>query len=189
VLTRLACTVAVMAGMSTGPWRALAETTAHDHQTGRCLIVHSTLKMDHQLRAIAHAMWHRSPTFRRQVARLSQQTNLDTQLNVCTRPSGQWRAETQLRHGEGALRTATVRITMPNRAATIVELIAHELEHIVEQLDGVDLPRTATRSDASGVYQTHGGRFETERARRVGLIVQAEYLHPSNATACTEVQP
>ncbi len=56
-----------------------------------------------------------------------------------------------------------------------VEMIAHELEHIIEQLDEVDLAQKARRS-RSGVRATDGGRsvFETTRALHVGLRVVQE---------------
>jgi len=56
-----------------------------------------------------------------------------------------------------------------------VELIAHELEHVIEQLDGVDLAAKLRRPD-SGVFVTgEGGNvFETTRAKRVGLQVARE---------------
>jgi hypothetical protein len=56
-----------------------------------------------------------------------------------------------------------------------VELIAHELEHVIEQLDGVDLAAKLRRPN-SGVYATgdSGNLFETTRAKRVGFQVARE---------------
>jgi hypothetical protein len=58
----------------------------------------------------------------------------------------------------------------------IVELIAHEFEHILEQLDGIDLTRWIGRS---GVHRVGGGEtdrpIETQRAQRMGRIVAGEY--------------
>jgi hypothetical protein len=55
------------------------------------------------------------------------------------------------------------------------ELIAHELEHIIEQLDGVDLAARAAlpRTGVTEVGQA-GNMFETTRARRIGLKVVSE---------------
>jgi len=56
-----------------------------------------------------------------------------------------------------------------------VELIAHELEHVVEQLDGVDLRAHAGRSDSSvRALASDEMKFETVRARRVGVLVALE---------------
>ena len=55
-----------------------------------------------------------------------------------------------------------------------VLLIAHEFEHILEQLDGVDLPSMAARP-ATGVRLVSGsGHFETERAIAAGRRVADE---------------
>jgi hypothetical protein len=54
-----------------------------------------------------------------------------------------------------------------------VELVAHELEHVIEQLDRIDLPSKAALPD-SGVHSLAGNMFETTRATRVGLKVAQE---------------
>ena len=59
-------------------------------------------------------------------------------------------------------------------SADPVKLIAHEFEHILEQLDGVDLASMATRV-ATGVHMVPGsGHFETERAIAAGRQVASE---------------
>lgn len=192
MLTRIACTTAMMAALSTGASPARATTPTPADQAGTCRVVHSRLRMSPELQAIVHALWHRSPIFRRQVARVSQEVDLDITLDTWTSSAhSDWRADTLLRHEQGRLRRATVRIRFPNREHTIVELIAHELEHIVEQLDGVSLPEAARRSagPAGAVRQSVRGHFETERAHRVGLAVLAEYRRHSGAMTCVEVRP
>ena len=75
------------------------------------------------------------------------------------------------RERDGALR-AVVRIKGFDRAT---ELIAHEFEPFIEQLDGVDLKRLAAL-DTSGVRQCRcdGDAFETARAVHAGLQVARE---------------
>jgi hypothetical protein len=53
------------------------------------------------------------------------------------------------------------------------ELIAHELEHVIEQLDGIDLHALASRP-ATGVHVCADGAFETTRAVKVGRAVAGE---------------
>jgi hypothetical protein len=55
----------------------------------------------------------------------------------------------------------------------IPELIAHELEHIIEQLDGVELDVQATLP-GTGVRACVDGSFETIRATRVGTMVSRQ---------------
>ncbi len=51
--------------------------------------------------------------------------------------------------------------------------IAHEFEHILEQLDGQDLPVLARRQ-ARGVWRSVDGMIETTRATDAGRRVLAE---------------
>ena len=55
------------------------------------------------------------------------------------------------------------------------ELIAHEFEHIIEQLDGVDLAAHAAQRH-TGVFAIGHRRdiFETMRAKRAGRKVVSE---------------
>jgi hypothetical protein len=55
-----------------------------------------------------------------------------------------------------------------------VEQIAHELEHVLEAVDGTDLPRLS-RQRVDGVIDL-GGSYETARAQSVGRIVAREVM-------------
>ncbi|MPY91018.1 MAG: hypothetical protein GEU99_24285 [Luteitalea sp.] len=57
--------------------------------------------------------------------------------------------------------------------ANVVEIVAHELEHVLEQVDGVPLQRLA-RVRGSGVAQVGPEDYETERASDVGRRVSTE---------------
>jgi hypothetical protein len=117
------------------------------------------------------AMLQYSPTFRRQYSRIAR--TLDLRVEI--RPSllgG--------RPADGALtrivrRAAQIEASVQlGTAGDPVLLIAHEFEHILEQLDGVDLPSMALRH-ATGVRQVPGsGHFETDRAIAAGRQVSAE---------------
>ena len=65
----------------------------------------------------------------------------------------------------------------------VVELLAHEFEHVVEQIEGVNLRRLARRRD-SGVRMVGPGRFETDRAYRAGLEAAAEVIARDCRTGC-----
>ena len=60
-----------------------------------------------------------------------------------------------------------------NPYGDFTELLAHELEHVIEQLDGIDLAAKATVA-RSGVRNCADGTFETSRAVRVGALVALE---------------
>jgi hypothetical protein len=120
-------------------------------------------------RPLLESMLRHSATFRRQCRRIA----LASHLRIVMRSTPLWpstaRARTRLlTTSEGLL--AYVELTS---MVDPVELIAHEFEHVVERLDGVDLrhqaslPRTGVRSCADGSY-------ETLRAQRVGRQVALE---------------
>ena len=52
----------------------------------------------------------------------------------------------------------------------LIELVAHEFEHVLEQIEGLDLRRLA-RIKGSGVHELQGRVFETDRAQLAGRIV------------------
>jgi hypothetical protein len=122
-------------------------------------------------RAIVEAMVQRSPTFRRQCHRLadSRLSMVALQTDMLLGPRAQ---TTVFVAPEGAL-VAMVRLRALDNH---VELIAHEIEHIIEQLDGVDLGARAL-VPASGVHalEAKPRSFETLRATRIGLKVAEEF--------------
>jgi hypothetical protein len=120
-------------------------------------------------RQLLNDMWQGSPTFRRQWTRLA---GARVRVSIVLNPmlTGWTRAHAQLS------RTPDLRVQiwlpLVNRSA--VEYLAHEIEHVLEALDGVDLPAAV----AQGVHgATAVGRlpaFETKRARAIGRRVLSE---------------
>ena len=123
------------------------------------------------VRSLVVTMLQQSPTFRRQCARLSEYPDLVVDIELVVELPER-RAQSSLeRNGSG--RRAAVQIEL-RRPALYVEHIAHELEHVLESLDGTDLPRMA-REGVDGVIKI-GGSYETARARAVGWTVAREVL-------------
>jgi hypothetical protein len=59
-----------------------------------------------------------------------------------------------------------------------VALLAHELEHVLEQIEGLDLPALAA-AQSGGVRRVSQGVYETDRARAAGAAVLSEiYASP-----------
>jgi hypothetical protein len=124
-------------------------------------------------RALLERMLQQSPTFRRQCVRIAAERKLF--INIGFAPPY---TRTDLRATTFISRQANGRITASITIAPVhdtVEMIAHEFEHIIEQLDGVDLAARAARP-RSGVHEQSGtpGVFETVRATRIGQRVAAE---------------
>ena len=122
--------------------------------------------------SIVLEMLRRSATFRRQCSRIGRYHSLQVTVVPALRP---------LRQAVGATTTIT-RVGRGGIAAEVqlvwqgelVELIAHEFEHILEQLDGVDLAAMASRS-GTGVHAiAEVGHFETDRATAAGRRVAGE---------------
>jgi hypothetical protein len=116
------------------------------------------------------SMWRDSPTFRRQCARLADHAEVIVRLDLVRERDGRARSRVE-RHDAGL----NVAVQLELRTPTLyVEHIAHEVEHVLEHLDGTDLPRLA-RQRLDGVVSLDGG-YETARARAVGQMVAREAL-------------
>ena len=128
-------------------------------------------------------MWRSSPTFRRQSQRLSAapQLHVNLQLEELARRPSSYHARTAMRHQNGVLVSADIRLT---RAGDPVELIAHEIEHVIEQLDRVDLQAHA---GSGTVWKRDDGAFETRRAIVVGKRVAGEVIDPQEDSALASV--
>lgn len=123
-------------------------------------------------RSLIEHMLRRSPTFRRQCLRIAAAPKLSVRFHRSTRwwPSN-IRARTHFARDSKGYLVATIEIAT---AQDWIELIAHEFEHIIEQLDGVDLAAHARRRTGVidlGVNET---MFETIRATHVGRRVSSE---------------
>lgn len=119
-------------------------------------------------RRVVNSMWRESLTFRRQCQRLGAERGLVVKLfSLPSHRGSSVRASTEMSRKNGTLTLARVVIFSPGDA---VELIAHEIEHIIEQLDGVEfLDRASTRTTREA-----GAAYETGRAVEIGRVVARE---------------
>ena len=108
-----------------------------------------------------------SATFRQQCARIAAVRSARVNVTI-VQPGGSVRAETTITRFQAGALSADVRITF---GQDYRELIAHEFEHIIEQLDGVSLRAEAASGRAWLIY---GNVFETRRASQVGAQVRRE---------------
>jgi Tol biopolymer transport system component len=129
------------------------------------------------------SMYGSSPTFRRQCRRLGAAPHVKVALRLeelRRRPS--FDARTVFRRQNGAIVSADVFLS-PSRNA--VEFIAHEVEHVLEQLDGVDLE---AQLGSGHVWRRDDGAFETRRAAEAGRRVAREVGLQSTGTLVTVLQ-
>jgi len=123
------------------------------------------------LQPLLTRMWRSSATFRRQCVQLAEHPEVTIHIALDPRTT-HGRALSRVHRGEAELE-ASVQIEMRD-PARYVEYLAHELEHVLEQIDGTDRVRLA-RQHVDGVVNI-GGVYETARARSVGRAVAREAM-------------
>jgi hypothetical protein len=125
-----------------------------------------------ELRAAVARMWEGSPTFRAQVLKIGEHPRyrVAVTLEPALLLNRTWRAQCVLRVYSSGFVSARVMVLL-NRE--VEELIAHELEHVIEHIEGVDVRRDLNKR-GSGTYDTGHGRIETTRASRAGRQARQE---------------
>lgn len=110
-----------------------------------------------------------SATFRQQCARIGATRVLHVRIHIGVTLDDGARAQTIInRYDAGGIRAeVTVRFS-----EDYLELVAHEFEHILEQIDGVVLRDEVA---AGRAWRTPNGAFETRRASDAGMRVRQEY--------------
>lgn len=151
VLMRLLVTLAAVATAGAEPGR-----------------VPGSISLDDEFREGVARAAAASPTLRRQLDAI-ELAGAVVQVNASlARLPGFNRAATTItRHADGQI---TARLTVPP-GRDFIELLAHELEHIVEQIEGVDL---ASLVRAGAAWTLGDGVFESARAREAGRAAAAE---------------
>ena len=121
-------------------------------------------------RPLLDDMWRGSATFRRQWIRVAAaRVRIAIALDKPWQP-GWSHSRSEISENAGLQLHISLRIVDP----AVIEYLAHELEHVVEQLDGVDLAR-ATAGHVHGASAL--GRppvFETRRAIVIGRLVASQ---------------
>jgi hypothetical protein len=94
------------------------------------------------------------------------------------------RAEARIGRSPDGVTIARIRI---KRGPEAVELLAHELEHVLERVDGINL-LWKLRRPGSGISLS-GGAFETRRAIDAGRRVAEEVRAATRAGAERVAEP
>jgi len=129
------------------------------------------IELSANYRGIVQAMLRRSATFRRQCSRIGRYDWVMVTVGPEFSPGAMGGAITTIRRNPHGRLEASVRLT---GQGDLVELIAHEFEHILEQLDDVDLSAMAGRLGTGVRVASVAGHFETDRAIAAGRIVAHE---------------
>lgn len=156
---------------------ASAQTLTDDSSSGAVSLVVASPASAHpwpchltvtgELRAIAELVWEQSPTFREQCGKLAASGAVMIVHPTSTRIT--FRAETRIGVTQDGIALAIARVRPSRRT---IEHIAHELEHVLEYIEGVNFIWEARRG-GSGVRLV-GGAYETPRAVDAGRRVARE---------------
>jgi hypothetical protein len=183
----------VVAGMLVvgGMLGAVPDAAAEpESPAARCADLAGDLQIEPALQPLVIEMCRSSSTFRRQVARLADADRVTVTVRQVVLPStSAWRAQAAITRVGSEVQSVDVQVHAGGSRRLVAELIAHEFEHILEQLDGVDLKGWVGRS---GVRRVGTGERDspiaTERARRVGRIVANEYMAANAGIAALKVR-
>jgi hypothetical protein len=131
----------------------------------------ASIALQQGLEPIVRWTLQNSPTFRRQCRILAAAPDLSASIRVGRpAPGEQSRARATMRES-GDRTIVKIEILEPS---DLVELLGHELEHVIEHIDRVDLTAAAKRGEAR---RLEDGAFETLRAIAAGQKVSGEVLN------------
>jgi hypothetical protein len=130
----------------------------------------ATVSVPGDLQRHVESMLALSATFRAQCRRIGEAPSLRVVVRIDpTLVDRSYRAQTRFARAPSGDIFARVHVGL---RLNPVEWIAHEFEHVIEQLDGVDLPALA--AGRNGVWLSTDKMFETIRAIDAGRAVAAE---------------
>ena len=129
----------------------------------------ANVDLPRDLARVLRRMYEQSPTFRAQCERIARADNLRVTVRIDTRIPSRCRAFTIVRR-QGYDIHAEMHLPASN---ALIELVGHEFEHVIEQIEGLNLKRLA-RVKGSGVREAEPRVFETDRAQLAGRVVAAE---------------
>jgi hypothetical protein len=171
VTSRIVRTVSVLSLLSVADLFSPAGAGAQD-PAPLAPALPATIQVTQPLQPVVALLLQKSATFRRQCVRIAAAPHTRILVVVDPRPrpaTGARARATITRHDHGLLRAI---IEMPF-VGDHAELLAHEFEHVIEQIEGVDLASLSRRGDL-GVVRVDDGVYESARARAAGLAVRNE---------------
>ena len=155
-----------------------AVTAAASSPAGAERVVPLNIQVSPVLARVFEEILAASPTFADQCERIGAAAYVHVRvmpvMAVSTTTRGT--ARTTMRRFSSRALLASVTIPVPLTTNEYAEFFGHEFEHIIEQIDRVDL-EALTRARA-GASRLPDGSYETTRARKMGLTIADESDHP-----------
>jgi hypothetical protein len=121
-----------------------------------------------------------SATLRAQYQRILSASRVGVWIQPPADRQGGRSARARITRSTNGLVLARVELSTPLRTFEYAEMLAHELEHVLEQIEGVRLHDLAggRSGEATVLYD---GSYETERARQAGRAAALEIEHHAGA--------
>lgn len=139
----------------------------------------SNIVMPKNLKPILQRMIERSRTFRLQCQKIDSAPQLRIAIELVPRLLDcECRALSKIKRYDTGFLLIKMQILVPN--IHLIEVIGHEFEHALEQIEGLDL-RVLASTQGEHVYKSAGGGFETRRAMRAGNLVEQEFYFSPNS--------
>ena len=149
-----------------------ARASVRGRNNNKQALLPSNMIMAEGLKPYLENIWRKSRTFRQQCRQIAQAQWLRISLKFEPKPGHtSYRALSTLTKTTSGVCLVTVRIFLPG---DYIEMRGHEFEHLLEQIEAVDLKAEAGKR-GSAVYQNEDGFYETARAISAGRKVLAEY--------------
>jgi hypothetical protein len=151
---------------------------ASDDKPKSTLAWATSIQFAPELRSEVENLLRKSPTFRAQYQRIAENRSVIVGVHLDVRLcQTSYRARTTIRRYQSGLMVADVAIGPGSRPG---EWIAHEFEHILEQVDGRNLQQLV-KNNAKDVWHSGDDAFETDRAIRAGRAVRDELRQAQNS--------
>jgi hypothetical protein len=133
-----------------------------------------TIVLERGLEPIVRWTLEHSPTFRQQCRILEAAPSVTATVRITSRtPGASERALSTVHKSPAGAIDAAIEI---RHTSDLAELLGHEFEHVIEQLDGVNLGLLESAGEARRLQD---GAFETRRAIAAGQRVSGEVLDRS----------
>jgi hypothetical protein len=142
---------------------------AAEQQQCRRAVLPANLTFPGDLEPAIARVYDRSPTFRAQCGRIAAADHARIDVRIDPRIPSRCRAFSVVNRRKGKI---VAEVHLPP-SSDHTELLAHELEHVIEQIEGLNL-RRLSRVKGSGVRETERDLFETDRAQIAGRVVMME---------------
>jgi hypothetical protein len=167
VLAGLICVLSIE--MMTAANAASAQTTTCQGRSIQTAMP-ANISVAEFMQPVVARLLAQSDTFRRQCARVAASPFVRIHIELMSVRSSFVRARARISRTPDGHIAAMIEVPICRDAP---ELIVHEMEHVLEQMDGLDLAALA-RARKTDVRQGADGAFETDRARRAGETAVAE---------------